>query len=101
MSLDQVAIRIVNPVAAVAQVSPDGAQTCKDRQNNHEKLLHKNYISGIATICQLSVSISITNLVFSDGGRLNAAAQELPLRSKPNRSTRCAQSAGSAPEQAK
>src|SRR5438034_3371196 len=40
MSLDQVAIRIVNSVVAIAQVSPDRAQGCENRQENDDKFLH-------------------------------------------------------------
>ncbi len=36
MSLDHVAIRIVNSFAAVAQVSPNRAQHCEDYQNHDE-----------------------------------------------------------------
>jgi len=40
MSLDQVAIRILNSVVAIAQVSPDRAQGCENRQENDDKFLH-------------------------------------------------------------
>src|SRR4029450_8617349 len=51
MSLDQVAIRIVNSVAAIAQVSLDRAQGCEDCQNDEEQLLHKS-CACIATSCR-------------------------------------------------
>ena len=78
MSLDHVAIRIVNSLVAVAQISPDRTQSCEDRQDDDREIASYLSFRQFAEFRNPQFFVLVAPSCLAGASRLAVAVREGP-----------------------